>query len=85
MVPALITWEEEKMVITIQNFLELKKIMEDRCHTEIHYHESCDRQHFSTDKPLSREAKLFLQDYFSKWHQKVQFYDADRQFTLVDL
>jgi hypothetical protein len=58
--------EEKEMVITIQNFLELKKIMEDRCHTEIHYHESCDRQHFSADKALSGEAKalsarLFLQ------------------------
>lgn len=73
------------MVVTIQEFLELKKILQDKYHTNIHYHESCDSQHFSADAPLSGPAKIFIRDYFSKWYQKVKFYDDDKLFVLVDI
>lgn len=69
------------MILNINDFIKLKKLIKEKYNIELHLHDTCSGQYFTLNS-ITMGVKEFINKHFKDKHMKVNFSDDGLSFYI---
>ena len=69
-------------LLTLDEVIELKELVKERFHTDLHYHDTCGGQSFEVDN-MTPEMRAYFTGYFDALDLRTAFSDTDGIFSVA--